>query len=101
MVLLIILGLPVALVLAWMFELTSQGIKRTETADAMPAAAKPTEIHLDLCCRDWRRDFDRIVLSRSLYGVEQCQCGLVPETATVPGKSIAVLPFENLANSPK
>lgn len=40
-VLLIILGLPVALVLAWMFELTPQGIKRTQTADAMPAAAKP------------------------------------------------------------
>src|SRR2546423_3671538 len=37
-VLLIILGLPVALVVAWMFELTPQGIKRTETADAMPAA---------------------------------------------------------------
>ncbi|HEY4639136.1 MAG TPA: hypothetical protein VIG87_04385, partial [Candidatus Udaeobacter sp.] len=40
-VLLIIVGLPVALVLAWMFELTPQGIKRTETADAMPATAKP------------------------------------------------------------
>src|SRR6202040_808842 len=40
-VLLIILGLPIAIVLAWMFELTPQGIKRTETADAMPAAAKP------------------------------------------------------------
>src|SRR5438034_9549245 len=38
-VLLIIIGLPVALVLAWMFELTPQGLKRTETADAMPAAA--------------------------------------------------------------
>src|SRR5436309_807836 len=35
-VLLIILGLPIAVVLAWMFELTPQGIKRTETADAMP-----------------------------------------------------------------
>src|SRR5438874_1821156 len=35
-VLLIILGLPIALVLAWMFELTPHGIKRTETADAMP-----------------------------------------------------------------
>src|SRR6201993_1330740 len=35
-VLLIILGLPAALVLAWMFELTPEGIKRTETADAMP-----------------------------------------------------------------
>src|SRR5260370_2311703 len=40
-VLLIILGLPVALVLAWMFEITPGGIKRTATADAMPAAAKP------------------------------------------------------------
>src|SRR5881398_2715932 len=40
-VLFIIIGLPIALALAWMFELTPQGIKRTETADAMPAAAKP------------------------------------------------------------
>jgi serine/threonine-protein kinase len=33
-VLLIIIGLPIALVLAWMFELTPEGIKRTEAADA-------------------------------------------------------------------
>jgi len=39
-VVMIILGLPVALVLAWMFELTPQGIKRTETADAMPGTAR-------------------------------------------------------------
>jgi len=39
-VILIIAGLPVALVLAWMFELTPQGIKRTETADAMPEATR-------------------------------------------------------------
>src|SRR5206468_12654248 len=39
-VVLIIIGLPIALVLAWMFELTPQGIKRTETADAMPATAR-------------------------------------------------------------
>src|SRR6266536_1483127 len=30
-VLLIIIGLPIALVLAWMFELKPRGIKRTET----------------------------------------------------------------------
>src|SRR6266516_5005930 len=34
-VLLIILGLPIALVLAWTFELTPQGIKRTDAADAV------------------------------------------------------------------
>src|SRR5438552_15950328 len=39
-VLLIILGLPIAVVLAWMFELTPQGIKRTEAADAMPPTEK-------------------------------------------------------------
>src|ERR1017187_10780780 len=37
-VLLIIIGLPIALSLAWAFELTPQGIKRTETADSMPGA---------------------------------------------------------------
>ena len=39
-VVLIIIGLPIALVLAWMFEITPQGIKRTETADAMPGTAR-------------------------------------------------------------
>src|SRR5512132_3177626 len=40
LVVLIILGLPVALGLAWAFELTPEGIKRTETADAMPDAMR-------------------------------------------------------------
>src|SRR5213078_2220442 len=39
LVLLIIIGLPIALVSAWMFEITPEGIKRTEIADAMPATA--------------------------------------------------------------
>jgi hypothetical protein len=39
-VLIIIIGLPVALVLAWAFEITPQGIKRTEVADAMPQAGR-------------------------------------------------------------
>src|SRR6266702_1278630 len=39
-VLLIIVGLPVALILAWMFEMTPEGIKRTATADAMPSTGR-------------------------------------------------------------
>src|SRR5262244_2172538 len=35
MVLLIIVGFPVALILSWFFEITPQGIKPTATADAM------------------------------------------------------------------
>src|SRR6202049_3581011 len=33
-VLAIVIGFPIALVIAWAFETTPQGIKRTETADA-------------------------------------------------------------------
>src|SRR5215831_10846420 len=35
-VLLLIIGFPVALILAWAFELTPEGLKRTEVADELP-----------------------------------------------------------------
>src|SRR5438876_7376341 len=37
-VLLIVVGFPVAVVFVWFFEITSEGVKRTELADAMPEA---------------------------------------------------------------
>src|SRR6516164_11830946 len=40
-IVLIAIGFPIALVIAWAFEATPEGIKRTEVADAMPAAGKP------------------------------------------------------------
>src|SRR5437762_2044993 len=36
---LVAIGFPIALVIAWAFEITPQGIERTEVADAMPSAA--------------------------------------------------------------
>jgi RNA polymerase sigma factor (sigma-70 family) len=39
-VLLLIIGFPVALILAWAFELTPEGIKRTEDVDAKSSAFK-------------------------------------------------------------
>ena len=38
LVVLVALGFPIALVLAWAFEATPEGIQRTEVADAMPSA---------------------------------------------------------------
>src|SRR6266446_1120437 len=38
-IVLVAVGFPIALVVAWAFEATPEGIKRTETADAMPMAA--------------------------------------------------------------
>ena len=64
-VLLLILGFPIALVLAWAFDLTPEGLKRTEWADREPA--KPSRN------KAWRQT----------------------ESVKVPAKSIAVMPFEN------
>jgi TolB-like protein len=92
-VVLIILGLPVALVLAWMFELTPQGIKRTETADAMPAAMRQKK-------HAWI--FVVVVagaISLGLFFLGRITAPSKPSGANeVSSKSIAVLPFENLSS---
>jgi TolB-like protein len=93
-VVLIIIGLPIALVLAWMFELTPQGIKRTETADAMPAAAQQPR-H-----RAWI--FVIIIagaISLGLFFLGRITAPSKPSGVNeVSSKSIAVLPFENLSS---
>src|SRR5436305_3392876 len=35
-IMLIVIGFPIALVIAWAFELTPEGLKRTEFADELP-----------------------------------------------------------------
>ena len=99
-VLLIILGLPVALVLAWMFELTPEGIKRTETADAMPAAAKPKKyVWIYIVLIGGAISIGLIFIGR--YTARNTASVARTEAATasiVPQKSIAVLPFENLSD---
>jgi TolB-like protein/Tfp pilus assembly protein PilF len=97
-VLLIILGLPIALVLAWTFELTPQGIKRTETADAMPETA-----------RQKKHTWIYVVVIAGLFSIGLFFLGRYSaknatprqsEAATVSQKSIAVLPFDNLSRDP-
>jgi TolB-like protein/Tfp pilus assembly protein PilF len=94
-VLLIIIGLPIALALAWMFELTPQGIKRTETADAMPGTArqkKHTWIYVVVI--GGLLSIGLFFLGRYTAATWQAQ------SSGLPAKSIAVLPFDNLSRDP-
>ena len=98
-VVLIIIGLPVALVLAWMFEITPQGIKRTETADAMPGTArqkKHTWIYVVVIGA--LLSIGLFFLGR--YTAENKMENGRPGGPSVPEKSIAVLPFDNLSRDP-
>ena len=68
LVVLIVLGLPVALGLAWAFELTPEGIKRTETADAMPEATRRKKYVWIYVVVIGASFINRIIFSRSLLG---------------------------------
>src|SRR5213596_2412035 len=87
-VVLIIIGLPIALVLAWMFELTPQGIKRAETADAMPVTSRQN-----------KSAWIYVVVIGGLVSIGLFFLGryTAPTLTPLPAKSIAVLPFENLS----
>ena len=94
-VVMIILGLPIALVLAWMFELTPQGIKRTDTADAMPEATRKKKyvwIYVVVI---------GAAISIGLFFLGRYSAGnTTASPAGITNKSIAVLPFDNLSRDP-
>src|SRR5262245_60676321 len=94
-VLLIIVGLPVALVLAWPSEITPQGIKRTETADMMPHSGQQKKhAWIYVVVVGCLVSVGLFFLGRYTAGNSTSRQG---DTATAPSKSIAVLPFESLS----
>ncbi len=91
-VLLIILGFPVAVIIAWFFEITPEGIKRTEAADAANERSRgKTWIYVVAV---------GAIASLGLFFLGRFSAGnrTGPTPNDVSSKSIAVLPFENLSD---
>jgi TolB-like protein len=89
-VLLIVAGFPIALILAWAFELTPEGIKRTEDADLVASGGSR------------KRKWIYVVIIAGALSVGLFFLGryTAPSVANSAAKSIAVLPFENLSRDP-
>src|SRR5437016_2073025 len=100
LVVLVAIGFPIALVIAWAFELTPEGLKRTENVDLAATARQPR-----------RHAWILIVLVGAALSIGVFFLGRYtgrngadvtrPEAAkatSIPEKSIAVLPFENLSS---
>src|SRR6266576_287956 len=92
-VLLIIIGLPIALVLSWMFEITPEGIKRTGAADAVGQHSRGhTWIYIVVIAA---------AFSIGLFFLGRFSAGnKTASPAGISNKSIAVLPFDNLSRDP-
>lgn len=101
LVVLVVLGFPVALVIAWAFELTPQGIIRTEEESAPsspPSRKHQAWIYVILVAAT-------LSIGLFLLGRYTAQRPAADESghakaASLATKSIAVLPFQNLSRDP-
>ncbi len=97
-VLLLVIGFPVALIIAWAFEVTPEGIKRTEVADAAGQRSRGGAwIYIVVI---------GAALSVGLFFLGRYTAGRATPrqseaATTIPGKSIAVLPLINESGDPK
>ena len=99
-IVLIAIGFPIALVIAWAFEATPEGIKRTKDGDLTTSARQPQKHAWVVIVIVRSRPLGRIVFHRTLQWSERRQDGSPRGgwRSSVSQKSIAVLPFENLSD---
>ena len=88
-ILLTALGFPVALIIAWAFELTPEGIKRTEVADAAQQHSRGGVWIVVVVVA--------AALSLGLFLLGRYTAPIQRGAASAAEKSIAILPFENLS----
>jgi TolB-like protein/Tfp pilus assembly protein PilF len=93
-IMLIVIGFPIALVIAWAFELTPEGLKRTESADELPKKSMRNRAWIYVVIVAGAISVSLFFFGR--YTATSKQSG----SAELPDKSIAVLPFENLSRDP-
>jgi TolB-like protein len=92
----VVLGFPIAAILAWAFELTPEGIKRTEDV----AVAKRPKSYAWIYVVLGGAVLSVVVFFLGRYTARETAAPRHSEaaTASIPRKSIAVLPFENLSD---
>jgi TolB-like protein/Tfp pilus assembly protein PilF len=92
-IMLIVIGFPIALIIAWAFELTPEGLKRTEVADAQPAKPSRNKAWIYIV-------IIAAALSVGLVLVGRYTAPKANAVSESPPKSIAVLPFDNQNRDP-
>jgi len=95
----IVIGFPIALVIAWAFELTPQGLKRTEDVDLAAQGSRKSHAWIYVVIVGAAFSIGLIFVGR--YTARNTAGAARTEAATgssIPQKSIAVLPFENLSD---
>jgi len=100
---LVILGFPIALIFAWAFELTPEGLKKEKDVDRSQSVTHITGRKLDFIIIGLMGvalvyfSLDKFIARPAGDGLE---VAATPEVAEEPDNSIAVLPFVNMSDDP-
>ena len=98
-VLVIIIGFPIALVIAWAFELTPEGLKRTEDVDVAPEKQGKSHTWIYVVAVGAAISIALFILGRHIASNTASAARTEAATgSSISQKSIAVLPFENLSD---
>lgn len=89
---LLILGFPIALIFAWAFELTPEGLKKEKDVDRGRSVTKVTGRKLDFVI------IAMLVMALGYFGYDKFVAG--PVQPQDSAKTIAVLPFVNMSDDP-
>src|SRR6266496_699312 len=95
-IMLIVIGFPIALVIAWAFELTPEGLKRTEVADAAPTRSSAHRAWVYIVIIAGAIAIGLFAIQRFTGRTKVVKQSTVPELSA---KSIAVLPFVDLSQA--
>jgi len=101
LVVLVALGFPIAVVIAWAFELTPEGLKRTEDVDRATEKRGKSHAWIYVVAVGAAISIALFLLGR--YTATNTASAARTEAVTgssIPQKSIAVLPFDNLSRDP-
>ena len=92
-IILLLFGFPVALVLAWAYELTPEGLLRTEEADSKNSTTRRTGRKLEFVI------IGVLVAVIAIMAFHHYRPAKPRSVADVPQKSIAILPFLDLSET--
>ena len=91
----LIIGFPVALLFAWAFEITPEGVKREAEVDRAASITPQTGRKLDFVI------IGALTLALGYFAYDKFTDEMAPPVAGDGEKSVAVLPFVNMSSDPE
>jgi hypothetical protein len=96
-ILLVVLGFPIALIIAWAFELTPEGLKRTETAPIASSRESRSRAWIYVVIAGAALSVGLFFVGRYTARSTSADVDGRSSATSLREKSVAVLPFENLS----